>query len=289
MEQKKTLLFVYGSLRKGEEVDHYLKDAEPVALQAWIEGTLVDMGGKYPGLILSSNKRVYGEVYRVTEEQLTIVDQWEDYLPGREDNLFERKVVKVGTDRGEVEAEVYVYARPSEKWMKAIPSGDWRSRLLRGNEFLYFAYGSCMDDERFTTQGVADEFLSMEGCGVLKGYAMRYTLPFADGGRADIVEDDDIVEGKVYRINGKGLEYLLWREGVQQQTYRPVWLPIQLNGELVSDVLSFTVVDKQEEVAPPEHYAREILRGAKGTVTEAYHERLRRDLEQKFAMNVSID
>ncbi|SFS78032.1 gamma-glutamylcyclotransferase [Marininema halotolerans] len=287
MVDESILLFVYGTLLRGEAANHYLKDAEPIAMQAWVEGALYDMKGKYPALLPDPSKKAYGEVYRVSKSQLARVDQWEDYQPERENNLFVRRSVRVGTDQGAWEAETYFYGGPREVWMSEIPSGDWRTRLLQGDQFYYFAYGSCMDNERFIAQGVGEEFSRVKGGAVLKGYAMRYTLSYADGGRADIVEDpQDTVEGKVYQITHKGLEYLLWREGVHQQTYRPVWIPIELQGKLYAHALSFTVVNKQREVAPPDHYAREILRGAKGTVTEAYYQRLCSDLTHKFKMEI---
>ncbi|MFC4076330.1 gamma-glutamylcyclotransferase [Salinithrix halophila] len=288
MGTKRKLLFVYGSLRRGEMYEHYLNEAEPVAMQAWTSGMLFDTGEGYPAMSLLGSGRVYGEVYRITEKELAAIDQLEDFQPGGHGNLYERVRLPIETDQASLEALAYIFPQPRTQEMPVVEMGDWKSRrLTKEEEFLYFAYGSCMDDERFRLQGVAGFFRDMVGCGVLKGYAMCYTLPYADGGRADIVEHyGSTVEGKVYRIGKEGLEYLLWREGVHRGVYRPAWVTLQLGGKLVSNVLTFTVMDKKQETAPPDHYAREILRGGKGIVSDRYYQQLQRDLKEKFGMDV---
>jgi hypothetical protein len=42
------------------------------------------------------------------------------------------------------------------------------------------------------------------------------------------------------------------------------------------------------ETAPPEHYAREILRGAKGFVSDTYFAKIEKELYDKFQMKVTI-
>jgi hypothetical protein len=51
-----------------------------------------------------------------------------------------------------------------------------------------------------------------------------------------------------------------------------------INGKSHKNALTFLVVDKEEEVAPPSHYAAEILRGAKGYVSDSYYQKLSDDL-----------
>lgn len=55
-----------------------------------------------------------------------------------------------------------------------------------------------------------------------------------------------------------------------------------IDGIRYKNVLTFLVIDKEEEVAPPEHYYTVILRGAKGFVSKGYFQKLQDDLEQKF-------
>ncbi|WP_245891158.1 gamma-glutamylcyclotransferase [Desmospora activa] len=277
---------MYGTLRQGENNHHYLKGAERLASQAWVYGRLLDTGWGYPALLLQGMERVYGELYRVPHRLLPKIDELEDYTPGTPDNEYKRVTVTVGTDVGECRAMTYLYTQSLAR-EKEIPFGDWRLYHLRRRlPLLYFAYGSCMDDERFRLQGVADAFRERLGRGVLTGYDMRYTLSYPDGGRADLVEKKGaIAEGVVYRIGARGLDYLYWREGVQEGTYRPAMVSVEMK-DGIHDALTFLVIDKKEETAPPEHYAREILRGSYGTVSDAYYQKLKRRLLNRFYMNV---
>lgn len=263
-----------------------------MARQAWTEGELFDTGQGYPGLAVPGGQRVYGELYRVNRETLARLDALEGHRPEELEHPGEYRRIRrrVYTDQGAVEAFVYVHAFPEEGNRSAVAYGDWKARQLKRQwEWLYFAYGSCMDAERFHTQGAGEYFREVVGRGVLRGHGMRYTLPRPDGGRADLVEDPkSVVEGKVYRVGGEGLKYLFWREGADDGVYRPAWVPVEINGRTVEDVLTFIVIEKGKETAPPEHYAREILRGSKGTVSEAYHDHLRRRLKEKFGMTVKV-
>jgi cation transport regulator ChaC len=157
--------------------------------------------------------------------------------------------------------------------------------LLKGNEtFLYFAYASCMDDERFIRSGVKHCFQKVKGRGILKGYKLRFTKKYLNGGRADIVEEGGIVEGKIYDITKEGLAYLFKREGVKEGSYRPILLELQLNGKKVMNVLSFTVVEKESETAPPETYLQEILRGGNDVLSPGYLENLKKEMSEKFGI-----
>lgn len=288
LSEGSAVLFVYGTLRQGENNHHYLKEAKRLAAQAWVYGRLIDTGLGYPALLLPGPDRVYGELYRVPDRLLPVIDELEDYTPGATDNEYERVTVTVGTDAGERQGLTYRYIQ-AQGTERAVEFGDWRLRQLRRRlPLLYFAYGSCMDDERFRLQGVADAFRERLGRGVVSGYELRYTLPYPDGGRADLVEERGaIAEGVVYRIGARGLDYLFWREGVNEGTYRPAIVPVEM-ADGVYDALTFLVIDKKEETAPPEHYAREILRGAYGTVSDSYYQRLRRHLRDRFQMNVEF-
>ncbi|GGE08982.1 putative gamma-glutamylcyclotransferase YkqA [Marinithermofilum abyssi] len=283
------LLFVYGSLRQGEQYhDVYLKAAEQVASQCWVRGKLVDTGEGYPALIPHDEGRVYGELYRITPEQLKDVDKLEGCRQNEPE--YQRSLRPVMTDRGEAfEAEVYFYVQPFQH-MPEVPFGDWRLRGIGERDYvLYFAYGSCMDDERFRKQGVEEKFLDLAGRGTLHGFRMRYPRIANDGGRADIVETGfGKVEGKVYRIDQEAVEYLYHREGVHTGRYRPALVTVEMDGQPIRDVLTFIVIDKSiPEQAPPEHYAREILRGSRGTVSKEYHQQLYRELKERWGMEVS--
>ncbi|MDQ0253344.1 cation transport regulator ChaC [Evansella vedderi] len=143
-----------------------------------------------------------------------------------------------------------------------------------------------MDDKRMEVAGVKEKFTIVIGCGVARNYSLAYTRQAADGGRADMVESHDSVEGKVYRIDQDALHYLFQREGVNAHIYRPAFIDVKIDGLSYKNVVTFLVIDKEEEVAPPAHYAMEILRGAQDFVSVDYYRNLKNGLMTKFQMKL---
>lgn len=282
-------VFVYGTLRQHEANSPLLQEAKCFARQAWTKGRLYDTGFGFPAMATNSTEKVYGEVYEVTTHQLHRLDLLEGYNGKEASNHYERIMQTVHTDFGSVEAYVYVYLPHQVTDLQPIPFGDWKChRFLHEEKLYYFAYGSCMDDERFQLAGVKNKFTNVVGCGVADNYTLAYTRQAADGGRADMSENTPgtTVEGKVYEIDQEALRYLYRREGVNANIYRPAFIDININGHLHKDALTFLVIDKEEEVAPPVHYATEILRGASGFVSDHYYHKLQADLLTKFQMKM---
>nr|WP_263327450.1 gamma-glutamylcyclotransferase family protein [Neobacillus sp. Marseille-Q6967] len=265
-------VFVYGTLRKHEPNHFLLKDAALVAEQAWTDGSLYDTGLGYPAVKESETDIVYGELYLVNEEQLQSLDELEDFHEGGPDNLYDRKKQIIYYDKGQTEGFIYLITNQNENLLKKkINLGDWKEpRIHNQNTILYFAYGSCMDDARFKLANVDHYFKKVTGRGILDGYTLRYSVTLPDGGRADIVEEGGTVEGIVYEIPVECLTYLYKREGVETRMYRPAFIDLLIDGSLVKDVLTFIVVNKQPETAPPSHYSDEIIRGASGILSDSY-------------------
>jgi gamma-glutamylcyclotransferase (GGCT)/AIG2-like uncharacterized protein YtfP/cation transport regulator ChaC len=278
----KNSVFVYGTLRKNEENHRLLSHAKHIAAQAWTKGKLFDTGFGYPAMSLNSEEWTYGELYEVDEDTLSQLDQLEGFHVNQQSNLYDRITQQVLTDQGPYQAYVYVAGALLSDLEKEINSGDWRVyRILQHrNDIAYFAYGSCMDDERFKLAGVDHYFKNVLGKGVLPDYRIGFTRHSHDGGRADIIEAaGHTVEGKVYHIPRAALHYLFRREGVISRCYRPTVIDIIINGVLYNDVLTFTVVDKREEIAPPIHYENEIKRGGQDFLSQSY----------AFQLNVLIE
>lgn len=266
MEQ---LVFVYGTLRQGER-NHYLIDsAKLVTRQAWLKGKLIDTGKDYPALLLGSNDRVYGEIYEVNNELLKTLDELEGFTGQGKKNHYERCEQVISSDLGEFKALVYFYPKEVSD-SPVVPFGDWRlKKLLDQGTPLYFAYGSCMDYERIELAGKIAEFKTL-GLGSLHDYELQFTVRADDGGRADIVETPgQHVQGIVYDITDQALEYLYEREGVYIGKYRPAVVDVEYNNRVLP-MLTFIVIDKLDEVAPPDHYLNEILRGGKPHLSETY-------------------
>jgi gamma-glutamylcyclotransferase (GGCT)/AIG2-like uncharacterized protein YtfP/cation transport regulator ChaC len=272
-------IFVYGSLRKNQKYHYYLEDSVLVSEQAWIKGELYDTGEGYPALKEGSD-RVFGEIYEINQAVLEKVDELEDFKENSDDNLYLRQTAQAFTDKGELDVIYYTGFQPS-LFKDYIASGDWTLHTFMEKQpesLLYFAYGSCMDLERFKLAGVHHHFQEPLGKGKLKGYSMKYTFIVKDGGRGDIIEDGGMTEGVVYRLPFEAVDYLYEREGVVPGRYRAALVDIEVNDVVIPNVLTFIVNHRGEETCPPAHYAREILRGSKPYVSEEYHQKLKRQL-----------
>lgn len=281
------LVFVYGTLRKNEPNAHFLDGAELVAEQAWTFGNLYRTIHNYPALKPSAAARVYGELYAVSEKQLEKLDELEGYYGEKGDNLYDRTIQKVHTDEQTINAYVYVI-HPNHEKILTVPvlHGDWKVDQFLNKEqpFYYFAYGSCMDHERFQKAGVDHYFQDILGRGVLENYSLAFSYHLSDGGRADIKETGGVVEGIIYRLPFEAINYLFEREGVHHGIYRTAFVDIDCNGKKLRDVLTFSVIDKKEDLAPPFHYAREIYRGARGMVSKSYLNQLQHKFIHEFKL-----
>jgi gamma-glutamylcyclotransferase (GGCT)/AIG2-like uncharacterized protein YtfP/cation transport regulator ChaC len=276
---ERNLVFVYGTLRKHERNHFLLKDSKLISEQAWTFGKLFDTGNGYPMMKKSSRQKVYGELYEVNQKQLASLDELEGYQVNSKDNLYEREIRTVFSDNGECSAYLYLSERACPI---AISSGDWKIyQLLKKNpeKVLYFAYGSCMDMERFHKAKVGHFFDKVIGVATLKNYSMKYLFTASDGGRGDIIEDGGITEGILYETPFEAVNYLFQREGYSVGMYRATMVDVQINNKIYKDVLTFHVYDKKEEIAPPEHYAIEILRGSRNRVSEEYYKKLVKQLK----------
>ncbi|MCR6110857.1 gamma-glutamylcyclotransferase [Bacillus sp. A301a_S52] len=280
MSDQSSIVFVYGTLREGDINYHYLKNSVKLFNQARVRGTLYDTGNGYPAYIEKGEKWVYGELYAVSLWTLKQLDRLEGYSEGQPDNLYNRVKLPIETDIGIIEAWVYTLDDQHETALTSkIGFQDWRVHQWFNNftEVKYFAYGSCMDTERIEKAGMLTPFSQRVETGKLTGYSMCYTLQRDDGSRADIVETEDTsssVEGIIYTLPKEAIDYLFCREGVFTGSYRATFVKVEINGVFHQDVLTFTVINKQAETCPPRHYGEEILRGAKGRLSNNYYEQL---------------
>lgn len=132
---KQLPFFLYGTLRPG-----FLRhDAISYAVKKLIPGVLpgasmryVPAGG-FPYVKESNNKedKIIGEVCYVSpayfKNVLADLDAIEGYVEGKDGNLFERKIVTVQTDQGEVECICYLGGFIKELVEgELVPSGDFK-------------------------------------------------------------------------------------------------------------------------------------------------------------------
>jgi gamma-glutamylcyclotransferase (GGCT)/AIG2-like uncharacterized protein YtfP len=150
-QENNALVFVYGSLRSHEGNHRLLSSSELVNKQCSTSGRLYDTGYGFPAMIQTSGERVNGELYRVTPDILKRLDALEGYYGEGRNNHYDRVLQTITTDKGHIEAYVYVYPEDKVNGMEYIEFGDWKFYRLQkcDSGIMYFAYGSCMDDERF--------------------------------------------------------------------------------------------------------------------------------------------
>ncbi|WP_404409403.1 gamma-glutamylcyclotransferase [Jeotgalibacillus malaysiensis] len=277
------LFFVYGTLRKHGSRDSILDQEKMLASQAWVKGKLYLADHLDPILKPDENERAYGELYQVSADHCEELKE----LLSLNGKLAR---VTVYTDHlGEQEAFTQTTV-PDAELVEHVRFNDWLIHMEMDRPIqYYFAYGSCMDDERFKLAKVDHLFLNKIGGGTLDRLEMNYSLCVHDGGRANIVETGGLGEGVLYKVNQKGVEYLFEREGVDSGMYRPAMVDVTVDGIHYNKCITFIVIDPVEELAPPAHYATEIIRGSRGVVSDEYHEKLVKDLMDKFNLEVKFD
>lgn len=274
-------VFVYGTLRRGERNHHYLDVATCIYHQSWIRGTLYDTTSGYPAMQESKTNHIYGEIYEVSESQLQAIDRLEGFVEGGLDNLFVRTEATVYNDMGvELNAIIYTAGQPSSDSSEVIPSGDWLVyNYLKRDTLLYFAYGSCMDDERFKLANVDHHFYNIKGKGILDGFEFQFSRSSNDGGKGDLVENKlEKVEGIVYQISDEAITYLYKREGVNNNLYRPAVIHVSIDGKTYL-AITFMGLVKSAETAPTELYGTEIIRGGKGLLSKDYIQRIQQKID----------
>jgi gamma-glutamylcyclotransferase (GGCT)/AIG2-like uncharacterized protein YtfP len=125
-------LFVYGTLRRGEERHPVLARHDAAGGEAATTiGTLLDLG-PYPGLIVDGAKdSVAGELYHVSDLDalfagLDAIETFRGF--GAPGSLYRRAIVRVRlANSGSALAWTYIYAG-SRNGCRVIASGDWRER-----------------------------------------------------------------------------------------------------------------------------------------------------------------
>lgn len=116
----KQLVFVYGTLLKGERNAHWAGNAPRKS--ASVSGLLYDTGFGFPAIkTQKGTAKVLGEVIYTDDEGLAHMDILEGYP-----RLYDRKRVIATLDEGG-EVEAWVYEMPIEDGgFRLIEGGNWR-------------------------------------------------------------------------------------------------------------------------------------------------------------------
>jgi gamma-glutamylcyclotransferase (GGCT)/AIG2-like uncharacterized protein YtfP len=107
-----SLVFVYGTLKRGGSNHHFMADASFVGNAQTPPGyTLYEITG-YPGMVRDEGDRegVRGEVWSVGDECLADLD----VLEGVDEGLYSREAVPLGAPFDNQPVEAYYYLRATE-------------------------------------------------------------------------------------------------------------------------------------------------------------------------------
>lgn len=112
-------LFTYGTLMAGGSAGDLLEGCERIGPGS-VTGTLYDIDGAYPALVLAGKGVVCGEVWRCPAEKLKVLDEYEEVR----ERLFRRVAIQVG----EYACWTYVAGPALGRRLtpnRRIPSGRW--------------------------------------------------------------------------------------------------------------------------------------------------------------------
>ena len=124
-------VFVYGTLKKGGKLHHYMKEAEFTG-EASLKGYALWKVSWYPAIVKVDNPSsiVYGEVYSVSSKQLLVLDGVEGFdreVP--EQSLFIRTEDYAALLKGDekIRTNLYVYNKKiPHKESTRITNGIWQ-------------------------------------------------------------------------------------------------------------------------------------------------------------------
>ena len=127
MHQDRQLVFVYGTLRRGEENHRLVAGTRMLGNMVTAKiYTMFDLG-EYPAVIQYGKSAIVGEVYDISGEILAMLDELEE-CP----DYYQR--LHIDTPYGK--AWMYVLSRLPDAYDCKIDSGDWVGhRTSRGQHF----------------------------------------------------------------------------------------------------------------------------------------------------------
>jgi gamma-glutamylcyclotransferase (GGCT)/AIG2-like uncharacterized protein YtfP len=119
------LVFVYGTLRKGEANHRLLSVAEYCGWHTTRPCYRMLHLGTYPGVVEGGSTAIKGEVYRVNKKMVVQLDRLEA-CP----RLYRKKMIPTPWGR----AWIYIYRGIRDK-RAVIPSGSWRGEVMARGPF----------------------------------------------------------------------------------------------------------------------------------------------------------
>ena len=117
-----TLIFVYGSLKRGLSNHHWLEGQRFVGEARTAPGYRLYSLGEYPGMVegTDSGRSIGGEVWEVDDEGLASLD----ILEGVAEGMYDRVPVSLLEPFAEAEVQTYLY-RWGVEGKAEVMSGCW--------------------------------------------------------------------------------------------------------------------------------------------------------------------
>lgn len=251
------LLFVYGTLRYGFELNHLLRNSPFIGL-GYVEGfKMYDLGG-YPGCV-KGDGTIWGEVYQVSEELLRKLDEVEGYS-GTPDDLYERTSVTVNFDQKRKYklsgVQMYVYRRSiDDKYV--IREGDFSSHMGMSKILNYFAYAENTNTEVMKYRGLTK--IMKEFRAYAPGFRIVFSVPCRWGLCASLKEGEGKVCGYVYLTTADQLA-VLDRAEHYLSTYMRDSIPV-VDERGITYFATVYFTEEKEEGSPSHQYLQIILDG----------------------------
>jgi gamma-glutamylaminecyclotransferase len=122
--RKEHLVFVYGTLMRGE-INHRLLATARLVAEAQTEPCfeLFDLG-HFPAMSAGGQTVVRGEIYAVDDQTLVRLDRLEGHP-----ELYQRTPIRLANGQ---EVQTYLMADARTRRRPVISSGDWRAHRERG-------------------------------------------------------------------------------------------------------------------------------------------------------------
>ena len=257
---KITYIFVYGSLRFGFELNHFLRNSRFVGL-AFAEGFKMYDLGAYPGVVRGEGI-IYGEVYEIDDELLKKLDEVEDYT-GSPSDLYVREKIRVYFDPKRRyyldNVNIYVYNQDISG-REVIIEGDYAKYVGMPVLVNYFAYAENTNEKILFQRGVRTVLKKIPA--ILEDYKIIFDTPCRWGYCANLKEEKGgKVCGYIYLMLENELNAL---DKAEQHLIKYIRDIVKVKDEKGKEYYAYVYLSPPgEERTPTEEYLNIIIEGLK--------------------------
>lgn len=284
LRNKKTEVFVYGTLMKDRNNSSLMADADYAGEGMLKNYAIYELGG-FPGIQLSAGNFVKGELYFVDNNTLNALNQLEG-----EGTLYRLTPVTINQGRCILEdVFTYVYigkVHPESQidlihqpWGKKQNGYVWYacygSNLLKERFLCYLQGGKCRYNGR-TYKGCTDKTVPKSSKAIMIPFEMYYGNHSASWNNAGVSFLDSSKAGqtlgRMHLITEEQFYEIHRQEGSGDNWYNQL---IYLGKDTGFEIYTFTNKTRREECEPDENYLSVMRQG----LTETYPEITKKELK----------